>query len=76
MYSIRWIPEDWYNASDVMKRVSDWRRTVWFQKCVDQVFALKMFEKGLGKDKDLYVEFMGLEEVYVRVERDTLRNML
>ena len=41
--------------------------------CVDQLHAVRqLFEKFLGKEKDLFWFFMDLEKAYDRVDRDAL----
>ena len=45
--------------------------------CVDQVFVMKqMSEKFVGKNKSLYVAYMGLEKAYDRVDREAMWRVL
>ncbi len=45
--------------------------------CVDQIFAMKrLVEEYLGKDKKLYVAFMGLEKANDRVNREALWSVM
>ena len=45
--------------------------------CTDQIFIVrKIYEKYLGKGKDVYFAFLDLEKAYDRVDRDAMWNVL
>ena len=45
--------------------------------CTDQIFIVRqIYEKYLGKGKDVYFAFLDLEKAYDRVDRDAMWNVL